>query len=187
MKRRSWKLAFSGDIAFFLHCSILASLKYEQQLLNTIIASEETGWKNFYNLKLRLHRKYLRNRRVVSGLFLAGDLHMCAWLLNSLLNWHLLFSGINLDVSNLRNRNIDNWKENFGKSVWQRESKLWYITNRKRDLHVSFVNTRGRFVRRVNWNAEDFVDLTWRKLSLFSDRWKNCDPLVKLVVILKLA
>ena len=34
--------------------------------------------KNFYNLKLRLQRKYLRNRRVFSGLFYAGDLHMCA-------------------------------------------------------------------------------------------------------------
>ena len=38
---------------------------------------------SFYNLKLRLQRKYLRNRRVVSGLFLAhgaANLHMCAWL-----------------------------------------------------------------------------------------------------------
>ena len=65
------------------------------------------------------------------------------------------------------------------------------ITNRKRDLHASFVNARGRFVRRVNWNAEEFslntesfVDLNGRKLSLLSDRWKNCDLLVKLVVML---
>ena len=52
-QKRSWKLAFGGDIALFLHWSILASHKYEQQLLNgtcftranTTIANEETGWK----------------------------------------------------------------------------------------------------------------------------------------------
>ena len=71
---------------------------------------------NFYNLKLRLLRKCLRNRWVVSGLFLAhaaANLRMCACLLNSLLNRNLLFSWINSDVNNLRNRNINHWKENF--------------------------------------------------------------------------
>ena len=87
-QRRSRKLAFGGDIALFLHCNVLASHKYERQLLNgnllrkiqTIIANEETGWKQFLHLQLRLQRRSSRNRRVVSGLFLAhgaANLHMC--------------------------------------------------------------------------------------------------------------
>ena len=89
-QRRSRKLAFGGDIALFLHCNVLASRKYERQLLNgnllrkTQVLSllmKKLDGNNFYNLKLRLQRKSSRNRRVVSGLFLAhgaANLHMCA-------------------------------------------------------------------------------------------------------------
>ena len=49
---RSRKLAFGGDIALFLHCSVLASHKYEQQPLNGNLLRktqyyQETGWKQF--------------------------------------------------------------------------------------------------------------------------------------------
>ena len=141
---KRWKmngrLSFCGDIDLFfaLQCIGFAwiwttasewKLASQDPILSLLMKKPDGN--NFYNLKLRLPRKSSRNRRVVSGLFLAhgaANLHMCAWLLNSLLNRNLLFSWINLDVNNLRNQNINHWKENFGKSVWQRERKRILIT-----------------------------------------------------------
>ena len=58
---------------------------------------------------------------IVSGLFVvcyAVNLHKCLYPSNSLLNRKLLFSYIiKLNVNNLRNRNINLQKKNFGKSV----------------------------------------------------------------------
>ena len=139
-QRRSRKLAFGGWHRFTFALQRIGFAKIWTTASEWKLASQDPilsllmkklDGNNFYNLKLRLQRKSSRNRRVVSGLFLAhgaANLHMCAWLLNSLWNRNLLFSWINLDVNNLRNQSINHWKENFGEYVWQRERKWTLIT-----------------------------------------------------------
>ena len=111
-----------------------------------------------------------------------------------------------MNVNNLGNQNVNYWIENFGKSslfCLRKEVNFDYITNQKCDLtHVSFdkhtwkttkSKTESEIERRlyVSLNTESCVDFNplvkrvyQEHFCLLSNEWKDCDLLVKLVVLM---
>ena len=140
------------------------------------------------------------------------NLRKCVCPPHSLLNWKPLFSLIKFNVNNLRNRNINHWKEDFGKSAQvssdsKKGSKFWLHNKLKTWLNarVLYQNNKCTWQKcsknwNVKWsaeylslNTESYVDINLHVLvkcayqenwSLLSEWWKDCNLLVKLVLLM---
>ena len=117
---------------------------------NTIIDNEETGWKQFLKSQIKTSAKELTKStscfRINFSPRRSEFAYVCLTFelaLESKLRWIRL---------------TERKKVNFD-----------YITNRERDLHASFVNARGRHVRRVNGTQKNSVWILKVLLTLIEE------------------